>query len=374
MRLPSKKTLVAVAVLLLAASSMAVSCYPSGGDWPVTMEDFTYKGGDDNTRGYYDSWGYNRNNYDPNYNGFFPNLVYETIGENEELAWSIGEDFKDSYSSDTSRAVAILQYVQRWTEYGYDEDNVFVDGEAQEEWAWNADETAHMFDTSTGEVAIGDCEDMAFLCGTIYLGAGYDVAMVDAPGHAALLIWLPEYANANYYWDLGDGRGEGWIWVESTGEMNPLGWTPTDYNDGDWTAYIMSSSALTVNFSPREPTSDDDVTVTVSVPTGSIEVSRVQLKYSVNGGTVKTLTMTGSGSTYRGTIPNQSDGATVEFQVFVTDVYGEVIDSGIYSYTVGEEIEIPGFPLESIITGLIIGILILYQLSKKRSSLPIPST
>lgn len=359
--------LVAVAVLLLAASSMVVSCYPSGGEWPLANGAFTYRQGE-----YYDSWGYNRNYYAGD-DGFFPNLVYETIGENEELAWSIGEAFKDSYSSHTSRAVAILKYVQRWTEYGYDEDNVYFGGKWWEEWAWNADEMAHMFDTATGRVAIGDCEDMAFLCGTIYLGAGYDVAMVDAPGHAALLIWLPEYANANYYWDLGDGRGKGWIWVEATGETNPLGWTPTDFNDGDWNAYIMSASAFTVSFFPQEPSKDDDVTVTVSVPTGSVEVGRVQLKYSVNGGTVKTLTMTGSGSIYRATIPHQSDGAKVEFQVFITDIHGEVTDSGVYSYTVGKGTEIPGFPLESIIAGLLIGVLILYQLSKRRASLPLPT-
>jgi hypothetical protein len=367
MHLPSKITLSAVAVLIVAASSTVVNCFPSGGEWPLADDAFRYYMGD-----YYDSWGYNRNYYAGD-DGFFPNLVYETTGENKELAWSIGEDFKDSYSSETSRAVAILKYIQRWTEYGYDEDNVYFGGKWWEEWAWNADETAHMFDTATGEVAIGDCEDMAFLGGTIYLGAGYDVALVDAPGHAALLIWLPQYANANYYWDLGDGRGKGWIWVEATGETNPLGWTPTDYNDGDWNAYIMSASALTISFSPQQPSKDDDVTVTVSIPTDTITVSKVQLKYSVNGGTVKVLTMTGSGSTYRATIPSQANGATVEFQVFVSDVFGEVTDSSVFSYTVGEEIEIPGFPLESIIAGLVIGILILYQLSKKRSPLAIPS-
>lgn len=364
MRTPTRIALAAVALLMLAASSMAADCFPSGGSWPVGLDDFTYRGGD-----YYDSWGYNRNYYAGD-DGFFPNLVYETIGENEELAWSIGEGFRDSYTTDNSRASAILKYVQRWTEYGYDEDNVFWRGVAQPEWAWNADEMAHMFDTRTGEVAVGDCEDMAFLCGTIYLGAGYDVAMVDAPGHAALLIWLPEYPNANYYWDLGDGRGAGWIWVEATGESNPLGWTPTDYNDGDWNAYIMGSSAFGVNFSPREPGPDDDVTVTVSAPSDGAQVVGAQLRYTVNGGAVKAVTMSASGSTFRATIPRQSNGATVEFQVFLTDINGDVADSGIYSYTVGEEMEIPGFPLESIIMGLLIGVLIIDQLSRRRSRLP----
>jgi hypothetical protein len=361
----SIKILLAVAVMLLAASATAVSCFPSGGSYPPT---FTYRNGE-----WYDSWGYNRNYY-AGADGFFPNLVYETIGDNKELAYSIGIDFKTSYSDDVQRAVEILKYVQRWTEYGYDEDNVFMRGVAQPEWAWNADETAHMFDTTIGTVAIGDCEDMAFICGTIYLGAGYDIAMVDAPGHAALLIWLPEYPNANYYWDLGDGRGAGWIWVETTGETNPLGWTPTDFNDGDWNAYTFSSSTLNVNYSPIEPEVDEDVTVTVSVSTESGGINIVQLRYRVNDGAYNTLTMALSGSLYKAIIPGQPEGSDVEFQVFVTDSKGNIMESGLFSYSVGVGggMEIPGFPWESIIAGLIIGLLIIYQLSKKRNPLAIP--
>jgi hypothetical protein len=99
---------------------------------------------------------------------------------------------------------------------------------------------AHAFNEVTGVKAIGDCEDMAFLCGTIYVGAGFDAAIVDATEHAALLIWLPEFPNANNYWDLlNDGRDAGWIWVEATGKSNPLGWTPPDFEDGGWTAYSI---------------------------------------------------------------------------------------------------------------------------------------
>jgi hypothetical protein len=366
MHFRSIKVLLAVVVLFLTASSMAVSCYPSGGTYPPK---FTYKNGE-----WYDSWGYDRNYY-AGEDGFFPNLFYETTGNNAELAYSIGANFKTQYSSDVQRATAILKYIQRWTEYGYDEDNVFMNGVAQDEWAWNADETAHMFNTTTGEVAIGDCEDMAFIGATIYFGARYDVALVDAPGHAALLIWLPEYPNANYYWDLGDGRGDGWIWVEATGEYNPLGWTPPDFNDGDWSAYIMSSSsssAFSVTFSPTEPAASDNVIVTVTVNTDVSDISHVQLRYSVDNGAYKALTMPRTGSVYKATIPKQSDGAYVEFQVFVTDTEGGVTGSDVYSYTVGGGMEIPGFPMESILAGLIIGLVIIYQLSRKRNALPIP--
>jgi hypothetical protein len=190
---------------------------------------------------WFDDWNINRNYYGGE-NGYLPNLADETLNDNKELAYSIGQSFQTQYSVKTDRAEAILRYVQQWTEYGYDEDNVFMDGVPQEEWAWNADETAHRFDQNTATVAIGDCEDLAFLCATIYKGAGFDAAVIDAPGHVALLIWLPEYDNADNYWNIpNDNRGAGWIWVESTGDNNPLGWTPPDYEDGQWTAYPLGT-------------------------------------------------------------------------------------------------------------------------------------
>jgi hypothetical protein len=213
-------------VLLVSLCSGGASAFQSSG--------FTKEGED-----WYDSWGIDRNWYSGPH-GYLPDLASETLNENKELAYSIGEWFNDTYESKTARAEAILKYVQTWTEYGYDSDNVIRDGVAQEEWAWNADEMAHSFNETTGVKAIGDCEDLAFLCGTIYMGAGFDAAVVDAPDHVALLIWLPEYSNADNYWDIpDDGRGAGWIWVESTGSTNPLGWTPSDFDDGDWTAYPL---------------------------------------------------------------------------------------------------------------------------------------
>jgi hypothetical protein len=68
----------------------------------------------------------------------------------------------------------------------------------------------------------------------MYYAAGYDVTIVDTIDHAALLIWLPEHPDANVYWDIGDGRGAGWVWVEATGDRNPLGWTPDDYKYVDF--------------------------------------------------------------------------------------------------------------------------------------------
>lgn len=261
----------------------------------VPASGFSQQNGD-----WYDNWGIDRNDagYYGTIPGYIPNLAHETLGNNKELAYSIGQQFETQYPDKVNRATAILKYVQTWTEYGYDSDNFIRNGVAQDEWAQNADEFAHAFNTSAGVKAIGDCEDMAFLCGTIYVGAGFDAAVIDAPEHCALLIWLPEFSNANDYWDINDGKGQGWIWVESTGSSNPLGWTPSDFEDGAWTAYPIANSSEFV-----------------AEPEG-----------------------------FQPTSVSTSDGSSI-----------------------------PGFPLESIVIGLLLAIGIIY-ITKKKSSVTFPTS
>ena len=356
-------------VLLLAALLFKeVSGLPSGGSYPPT---FTKRANGD----WYDNWGFDRNDYRESANGYMPNIAYETLGINKELAYSIGEQFKTSYTNRLQRAVAILQYVQRWTEYGYDADNARApDGTVQSEWAWNADEMAHMFNTATNTVAIGDCEDMAFLCATIYIGAGFDAAMVLAPSHAALLIWLPEYSNANYYWDIpNDGRGRGWIWVEATGEHNPLGWTPPDFNDGGWTAYPLGLIIFNANYTPQNPQEENNVTVSASVINAKAPISQVSLNYSIQGGVYNTLTMTLKGAAYETIIPKQPKGTTVEFYISATDNEGNTKETEKLSYTVGKGFEFPSFLWELAIIGLIVGTVLIVLVVRKRSALPKPT-
>jgi len=360
----------ATGMIILFAFSLLNSTYaiPSGNVYPP---EFKYRNGY-----WYDSFGFYRDYYGGS-SGFLPNIAFESIGEYKEKAYSIGESFKTNYPERVDRAEAILSYVQRWTDYGYDEENVFVEGEAQPEWAWNADEMAHMFNQNTLTVATGDCEDMSFLCSTIYLAAGFEVAIISPPEHVALMIWLPEYSNANYYWNLNDGKGQGWIWVEATGENNPLGWTPPDFTDGDFEVYTLGSSSLisNISYSPTNPQAEDSVVVTVSVNTQS-SISQVVLHYSIDDGSQRTITMTRQESSYKATIPQQADGTNVEFYASVTDTEGNVSDSTIYSYVVGGENgqEIPGFPIESILIGLILGFAALYFLTRKRSAISLPST
>ncbi len=355
------KRFFALGALLLVVFSFFNFAYgiPSGNVYPP---EFTYRNGE-----WYDSFGIARTYYGGS-DGFLPNVAYESIGEYKEKAYTVGESLKVEYPDKVDRAEEILSFVQRWTEYGYDEDNVLIDGESQPEWAWNADEMAHMFNQDTLNVAIGDCEDMAFLCSTLYLAGGFDVSLISPTEHVALMIWLPEYSNANYYWDLNDGRGQGWIWVEPTGENNPLGWTPPDYTDGNFDVYSLGSSVISnVDYSPSVPTAEDDVIVTLTVNSQS-SISQATLYYTVNRGTQNTLTMTRQGSLYKATIPNQPDGTVVEFYVSVKDADGTVSDSSTYSYTVGGGfgLEIPGFPIESIIIGLTVGLTVLYFLKKQR--------
>ena len=253
-------------ILLFIVFALVAERSQTANGFPASS--FAFKSGD-----WYDNYGIDRNYYGGP-NGYLPNLASETLNENKELAYSIGERFQANYPGQTERAVAILKYVQKWTVYGYDSENVVRDGVSQEEWAWNADEMAHAFDQTTGVTAVGDCEDMAFLCGTIYVGAGFDAAVVDATDHAALLIWLPEFSNANAYWDLpNDGRDAGWIWVEATGSSNPLGWTPPDYQNGGWTAYPIGNSEFVAEPLPTESTSfpiDTELLLTIAIAVISI--------------------------------------------------------------------------------------------------------
>ena len=78
-------------------------------------------------------------------------------------------------------------------------------------------------------------------------------------------------------------------------------------------------------------------------------------------------------SIYETTILNQSRGTTVEFYISATDSDGNVKQSDTFSITVGE-LEIPGFPFESIILGFAMGIVLLLYLMKRRAVSLTPQT
>ena len=94
--------------------------------------------------------------------------------------------------------------------------------------------------------------------------------------------------------------------------------------------YKGPSTIEKVVFSPEAPTSISDVTVTATV-TGLQKVTKATLKY--NGTDVA---MSGSGTTYSGTIPAMADGTEVSFTVTVVNDADFTTVSDKYTYTVGD--------------------------------------
>jgi hypothetical protein len=350
----SKKIIVVLIFISFFATSNFVSGLPSGGEYPPT---FTAQYDD-----WYDSWGYKRNEFWGD-DGYLPNIAYESLGSDKELAYDLGLWFKNNYAQRVERAEAILDYVQRWTDYGYDIDNVLSpDNQPQPEWAWNADEMVYMFDENQNTIAIGDCEDMSFLCATIYLSAGFDVTIVSPPEHVALLIWLPEYDNANYYWDIpDDDREYGWIWVEATGETNPLGWTPPDFDDGDWISYIIGISGITVDFYPKYPQAEDEVKVQVKIDNSFETINEVLLTYTIeNIDTI--LEMEKVNSVFEATIPKQPEKTRVDCLVTVMGIQ-DLLEEYDFNYQVDETSDFSFFSLE-LVAIIIVIILLVFFFSK----------
>jgi hypothetical protein len=190
--------------------------------------------------------------------------------------------------------------------------------------------------------------------------------MVLAPGHAALLIWLPEYDNANYYWDIpDDDREYGWIWVEATGEQNPLGWTPPDFADGNWIAYPLGFSTFEISLSPQNPQPDDVVLVIASIVSARTSVKEVRLNYSINE-MVYDIPMTLQGSRYEANIPKQPAGTTVTGQISAIDTDGLIQERG-FEYTVGQDFQFPSISVETIVLAGIIILIVLILLGLIRS-------
>jgi hypothetical protein len=187
---------------------------------------------------------------------------------------------------------------------------------------------------------------MSFLCSTIYLAAGFDVALVSPPEHVALLIWLPEYDNANYYWDIpDDGREHGWIWVEATGDKNPLGWTPPDFADGDWDSCLLGFSEFNVKFSPQNPKAGDDVAVRATIVSAKGTINQVLLNYSI-GDVSEVMQMVAKGSTFEAIIPKQPDRTRVVCTVSATNTDGFERENE-FEYVVGQNLQIPPLLLET---------------------------
>ncbi len=238
--LHSRATPVALCgVCALLLSPVGVSATPTG--------DYYKAGGE-----IYDDWDICRTRADGSdgflqyvASGFEPIIVYESLGANADRAYARGVQFAAEYVHETQRAEAIFEYVRDRVRYVSDSSQF-----GQVEFAQNADELLMVVDEDG--FAYGDCEDYAFLLGAMYVGAGIRAAVVLAPDHAATLVHLPDYPQANRVLRL---NGEsGWVWAEATGGNNPLGWMPENYMRVPLDAYELDDKGAPPASLPDKPT------------------------------------------------------------------------------------------------------------------------
>jgi len=178
---------------------------------------------------------------------FDPLIAYESLGDNANRAYVMGFQFAQEYSDLKQRAEAIFAYARDGVSYTSDRSQF-----GYVEFAQNADELAGII-AEEGK-AYGDCEDYAFLLGVMYLGAEMRSAIVLAPDHAATLVYLPGYSEANRVLTL--GGEDGWIWAEATGGNNPLGWMPDQYMRVDLAAQELANFGLPVPAPQTKPVAE----------------------------------------------------------------------------------------------------------------------
>jgi hypothetical protein len=164
--------------------------------------------------------------------GFRPVIAFQSLGDQANAAYNLGEKIANEYPDPLQRAEAVFHFVRDGVEYTPD-----IEQTGNEEFARNADELATtIVEDGTGE---GDCEDMAVLLAVMYRAAGFRSAIVLPSGHTAVLVYLPDYNEATAFFEL---EGEpGWVWAEATGRNNPLGWAPKEYLDIKIPAYEISA-------------------------------------------------------------------------------------------------------------------------------------
>ncbi|MCK5586441.1 transglutaminase domain-containing protein, partial [Candidatus Bipolaricaulota bacterium] len=171
-------------------------------------------------------------------------IAFESLGEKTALAYSVGEQIAGKYPDLLERAKKVFLFVRDRVDYTPD-----IDQFSHKEFAQNADELLAVIDEEG--VGYGDCEDYAVLLGVMYLGAGMRSAIVLAPEHAAALVYVPEYAQANRQLTL---NGEsGWVWAEATGGNNPFGWMPDQYMNVELQARELVDEGLAVGELPDKP-------------------------------------------------------------------------------------------------------------------------
>lgn len=176
--------------------------------------------------------------------GFNPVIVYESLGQNIDRAYQIGQGFARDYPDFYQRAEKIFAFVRDKIRYTSDADQFGF-----KEFAQNADELTATIEEQG--FACGDCEDYAILLAVMYKGAGYRSAIILTSDHAAALVQLPGYKKGNQ--NLSVNGESGWFWAEATGGNNPLGWMPERCMGAGLVACEVGDEAITVSEPPQKP-------------------------------------------------------------------------------------------------------------------------
>jgi predicted transglutaminase-like cysteine proteinase len=221
-----KRTWVLLGLVVILLAAVATAGYA----WAFPSEGFHTRGGD-----IFDDWEICRTTafdedgfYQVNETGFRPVIAFESLGEQADVAYRLGEQIANQYPDRIQRAEAVFRFVRDRVRYSSD-----IDTSGSEEFAQNADELATtIVEDGSGE---GDCEDMTVLLAVMYKAAGFRSAILLLSEHTAALVYLPDYDEAMVFFEL-DGE-PGWIWAEATGRNNPLGWAPDQYLDMEIPAY-----------------------------------------------------------------------------------------------------------------------------------------
>jgi hypothetical protein len=225
-----KTTWVLLGLIVILLAAVATAGYASA----FSSEGFYEKGGN-----IFDDWEICRTRalgedgfYQITETGFRPVIAFQSLGEQANAAYSLGEQIAAKYPDPLQRAEVVFHLVRDRVEYTPD-----IDLNRSEEFAQNADELAIAI-VEDG-IGYGDCEDMAVLLAVVYKAAGFRSAIVLVPEHTAVLVYLPDYNKATALFELESEPG--WIWAEATGRNNPLGWVPEQYLGTEIAAYEISA-------------------------------------------------------------------------------------------------------------------------------------
>lgn len=228
----NKMKLLLILVMVLV-SGLAASNYA----WATSSTGFRTVGDD-----IFDDWDISRTRatgadgfYQISEKGFRPVIALESLGEEADIAYGMGEQMAGKYPDRVQRAEKIFYYVRDRVRYTPD-----IDQFQHDEFAQNADELADRI--AQNGFAHGDCEDSAVLLAVMYQGAGYRSAIAVAPGHTAAMVYLPEYKKGSPFKMNGE---EGWIWAEATGGKNPLGWVGKEFINEELYAYEIKEERVT---------------------------------------------------------------------------------------------------------------------------------